>query len=79
MVDRSAFDRVIQQGGYVSVRTGAAPMLMIRQFEKKLLIWLFKPLLASDAERVLQLVQMHRQCFSLVQKLVTWDYCHRVK
>ena len=25
VVDRSAFDRVIQQGGYVSVRTGAAP------------------------------------------------------
>ncbi len=25
MVDRSAFDRIIQQGGYVSVNTGAAP------------------------------------------------------
>ena len=25
MVDRSAFDRIIQAGGYVSVRTGAAP------------------------------------------------------
>ena len=25
MVDRSAFDRIIQSGGYVSVRTGAAP------------------------------------------------------
>ncbi len=25
MVDRSAFDRIIQAGGYVSVRTGSAP------------------------------------------------------
>ena len=25
MVDRTAFDRIIQAGGYVSVRTGAAP------------------------------------------------------
>ena len=25
MVDRSAFDRIIQSGGYVSVRTGSAP------------------------------------------------------
>ena len=25
MVDRSAFDRIIQSGGYISVRTGAAP------------------------------------------------------
>jgi len=25
MVDRGAFDRIIQQGGYVSIRTGAAP------------------------------------------------------
>jgi succinate dehydrogenase / fumarate reductase iron-sulfur subunit len=25
VVDRSAFDRIIQQGGYISVNTGAAP------------------------------------------------------
>ena len=25
MVDRSAFDKIIQAGGYISVRTGSAP------------------------------------------------------
>ena len=25
MIDRSAFDRIIQSGGYVSIRTGSAP------------------------------------------------------
>lgn len=34
MVDRTAFDRIIQSGGYVSVRTGAAPDANAMPIEK---------------------------------------------
>ena len=35
MVDRSAFDRIIQAGGYVSVRTGSAPEANLMLVPKK--------------------------------------------
>ena len=37
VVDRSAFDRVIQSGGYISVNTGSALMKMLFQYLKTLL------------------------------------------
>ena len=39
MVDRSAFDRVIQAGGYISVNTGSAP----DRFPNKMPIWPLMP------------------------------------
>ena len=34
VVDRSAFDRITQAGGYITVRTGSAPMEMLCRYPK---------------------------------------------
>ena len=65
MVDRSAFDKIIQAGGYTSVRTG--------QPQDANAILIPKP----AAVLALLLVRTVLQCCSYLQRLASWHCCHR--
>ena len=71
IVDRSAFDRIIGAGGYVSVNTGGAPDGNASQFQKNLRNLLLKQLNVSVVVLVLQYALMLLLFYLLVQKFLT--------
>ena len=64
MVDRSSFDRVIQSGGYISVRTGSAPDAHSVPVRKENADEAFNAAACIDVEHVLHLVPMVLLCYS---------------
>ena len=65
MVDRSAFDRIIQAGGYTSAKTGSAPEANIIPIRKRMQTWLWMLPLASAVVLVLRHVKMLLQVYLL--------------
>jgi len=63
VVDRTAFDRIQQSGGYVSVNTGGVPDANEIPIPKKIADEALMLRLASVAERVWQPVKMRPPCF----------------
>ena len=64
VVNRSAFDKIIQAGGFITVRTGSAPDGNAYLSPKKMLIWRWMQHNVLDAGPVLHRVKMHPLCFS---------------
>ena len=79
MVDRYAYDKIIQAGGFVSVNTGGFLMLMQFLFLRLMRIWLWMLLLVSAAVLVLLLVRTVQLCCSSLQRLASWLFCLRVR
>ena len=78
VVDRSAFDRIQQAGGYISVNTSgntqdanATPISNMRLMRP----WM--PLLALVAEHVLLLVRTRLPCYLLAPKYRNMHYYHK--
>jgi hypothetical protein len=69
VVNRSALDRIVQAGGYVSARSGSAPEANSIPCRSTMLTWQWKQLRASAAERAPPPAQMHRRCCSLPRRL----------
>jgi succinate dehydrogenase / fumarate reductase iron-sulfur subunit len=66
VVDRSAFDRIMASGGFVSVNTSGMQMLF--QFQRKMQTLLLRLQPALDVVHVLLRVRMLRQCCSFQQR-----------
>ena len=67
MVDRYAYDKIIQAGGFVSVNTGGVPDANAIPISK------------ADAVLVLLLVRTVQLCCSSLQRLASWLFCLRVR
>ncbi len=64
VVDRSAFERIQQAGGYVSVNTGGVPDANEIPIPKKVLTKRLMPQLVLAVAPVWRHVRMHRRCYS---------------
>lgn len=78
MVDRGAFDKIIQAGGYTSVRTDNHRTPMPSLFPKRLPTKQWTVPHVSVALLALQLARTVRQCCSSLQRSVSWHCSHRV-
>jgi succinate dehydrogenase/fumarate reductase-like Fe-S protein len=74
VVDRSALDRIIQAGGYISAPTGARRMPTPRWSPRPLPTAHSTPLYASDAVPAWPPARTAPQCCSPERKSLTWDY-----
>ena len=63
VVNRSAFDKIIQAGGFITVRTGSAPDGNALPVPKKMQIWRWMQPNVSDVEPVLHHAKMHPLCY----------------
>ena len=73
MVDRYAYDKIIQAGGFVSVNTGGVPDANAIPIPRQVMrIWLWMLLLVSAAVLVLLLVRTVQLCCSSLQRLASW-------
>ena len=79
MVDRGAFDKIIQAGGYTSIRTGQPQDANAILISKKLPMRLWIVQLVLVVELALQHVRTVLQCCSSHLKLVSWHYYHKEK
>ena len=77
VIDRSALDRVVQAGGFISARTGSAPEANSILVPKRNADWPWKQPLASVAARVWRRVQMLRRCYLQAQKFRTSPFCRK--
>ena len=77
VVDRSALDRIIESGGYITARTGSAPEANSVPIGKPIADWPWKQPHASVAELASLLARILRPCFSLLPKFLTWVCCHK--
>ena len=75
MVDRGAFDKIIQAGGYTTVRTGLPQDANAILFLRKTPTRQWTAPHASVAALALQLARMVRLCSSLVRRLVSSHCC----
>jgi succinate dehydrogenase / fumarate reductase iron-sulfur subunit len=79
VVDRTAFDRIQQVGGYVNVNTGGVPDANEIPIPKRIADEAF------DSQRVLvvvpvwQLVRMPQLCYLLAPRFLSLPYYHKVK
>src|SRR4051794_30887846 len=64
VVDRSAFDRIVQAGGYISVATGTAPEANSTPVPKRMPTFRWMRRRVSPAARVWRLARTHRPCYS---------------
>ncbi len=78
MVDRSAFDKIIQAGGYTSIRTGQAQDANAILIPKEMQTRQWIALHVSVAVLVLLHVRMVLPCSSSAQRLASWHFSHRV-
>ena len=78
VVDRSAFDRIIQAGGFISVNTGNAVDANAIPIEKDKADASFALRPVSVAAPVWLPVKTVRPCCCFRQKFLTWPCCHRV-
>lgn len=72
ITDRTAFERIIQAGGFISASTGSAPDGNAIPIPKLMLSGLWMPQLVSDVVHVLLHVKMLRQCYLFLLKLPIW-------
>ena len=77
VVDRSALDRIVQAGGFVSARTGSAPEANSIPVPKHNADLAMEAAACIGAARARQPARMDRQCFSPLQKSRTFLFCHR--
>ncbi len=80
VVDRSAFDRIIQAGGYTSVNVGAAPdgnAILIPEGQLPSRRWIPRP--ASAAAPASPRARTRRQRSSRRRRSATSPSCHRVR
>lgn len=64
MVDRSAYDKIIQSGGFVSVNTGVSPMPTLSPFPRRMRMRPWMQRLVSAVELVRQHARTVRLCSS---------------
>ena len=79
VIDRSAFDRIIMAGGFISVNTGGTLMLIPFLFQRRTvtLLWILPRV--SAAVLVLPRVLMHLHRYLHQPKLHIWQCFHKVR
>jgi len=78
IVDRGAFDRIIQSGGFISVSAGSAPEANSVLVTNKTRIERWMPRCALAAARASLLVPTKRLRYLLVRRFRIWRCSHRV-
>ena len=79
MVDRYAYDKIIQAGGFTSVNTGGVPDANAIPIPKKDADLAMDAALVSVVALVLPLVRMVPLCYSYPLRLASWLCCLKVK
>ena len=77
VVDRSALDKIIQSGGYISVNTGGSPDANALPIAQETADKAMMPRHVSAAARVSQPVPAHLQCYLSVARFLNWHCCPR--
>ena len=77
VIDRSALDRVVQAGGFISARTGSAPEANSILVPKKTPTWLWKRRPALVVAHAWRRVQMLRRCCLQAQKFPISPFCRK--
>ena len=79
MVDRYAYDKIIQAGGFVSVNTGGVPDANAIPISKADADLAMDAAACIAAVLVLLLVRTVQLCCSSLQRLASWLFCLRVR
>ena len=77
VVDRSAFDRIIQSGGYVSVNTGSAPDGNAIPISREDAAEAFDSAACIGCGLVWLFVKIVQQVYLYLQKFLNCQYCHK--